>query len=59
MIWATLLSFLFFGSVPDIYTLLGASLIAASGIYVLYRERTNVDSELKGRGPYQSRYAMK
>ncbi len=59
MIWATLLSFLFFGTVPDVYTLLGAVLIATSGIYVLYRERTNDDSELKGRGPYQSRYAMK
>ena len=59
MIWATLLSFLFFGTVPDIYTLVGAAMIAASGIYVLYRERANVESELKGRGPYQSRYAMK
>ena len=36
-----------------------AAMIATSGIYVLYRERTNDDSELKGRGPYQSRYAMK
>ncbi|MEM7426507.1 MAG: DMT family transporter [Pseudomonadota bacterium] len=59
MIWATLLSFFFFGTVPDIYTLLGAGMIAASGIYILYRERTNKESELKGRGPYQSRYAMK
>ena len=57
MIWATLLSFIFFGTVPDLYTLLGASLIAASGIYVLYRERINKASELKGRGPFQSRYA--
>lgn len=59
MIWAILLSLLFFGTVPDVYTLIGAAMIAASGIYVLYRERTNTDSELKGRGPYQSRYAMK
>ncbi len=59
MIWATLLSFLFFGTLPDVYTLIGAGMIATSGIYILYRERTNVESELKGRGPYQSRYAMK
>lgn len=58
MIWATLLSFVFFGTVPDFFTVLGAALIAASGIYVLYRERVNKASELKGRGPFQSRYAI-
>ena len=58
MIWAIMLSFLFFGSTPDMFTLLGAGLIAASGIYVLHRERKNKQSELKGRGPFQSRYAM-
>ncbi len=58
MIWAMLLSFIFFDSVPDLFTALGAALIAASGIYVLHRERKNKDSELGGRGPFQSRYAM-
>lgn len=59
MIWAMLLSFVFFGTLPDVYTLIGAAMIAASGIYVLSRERSNKESELKGRGPYQTRYAMK
>ncbi|NNF78494.1 MAG: DMT family transporter [Rhizobiales bacterium] len=59
MVWASLLSFIFFGTLPDIYTLIGAGMIAASGIYILYRERTNKESELRGRGPYQTRYAMK
>ena len=59
MLWASLLSFIFFGTLPDMYTLIGAAMIAASGIYILYRERTNKQSELKGRGPYQTRYAMK
>ena len=59
MIWAMLLSFIFFGTLPDLYTLIGAVMIAASGIYVLSRERSNRESELKGRGPYQTRYAMK
>ncbi len=59
MIWAMLLSFIFFGTLPDMYTLIGAAMITASGIYVLSRERTNKESELKGRGPYQTRYAMK
>lgn len=58
MIWAMLLSFVFFGTVPDVFTLLGAGLIAASGIYVLHRERKNKQSELEGRGPFQTRYAM-
>lgn len=58
MIWAVLLSYVFFGEAPDIYTLSGAALIAASGIYVLHRERKNKQSELEGRGPFQSRYAM-
>ena len=58
MIWASILSFVFFGSIPDAFTVLGASLIAASGIYVLHRERKNQQSELEGRGPFQTRYAM-
>jgi len=58
MIWAVLLSLVFFGTVPDMFTLLGSALIAASGIYVLHRERKNKQSELEGRGPFQSRYAM-
>ncbi|MEM1200205.1 MAG: DMT family transporter, partial [Pseudomonadota bacterium] len=59
MIWAMLLSFVFFGTLPDMYTLIGAGMITVSGLYVLSRERTNKESELKGRGPYQTRYAMK
>lgn len=59
MIWASLLGFIFFGTLPDFYTLMGAVMIAASGIYILARERTNKESELRGRGPYQTRYAMK
>jgi len=32
--------FAVFGDVPDIYTLIGAAVIVASGIYLLHRERT-------------------
>ena len=57
MIWAMILSFVFFGSVPDLFTVLGAGLIAASGIYILHRERKNEQSQFQGDGPYKSRYA--
>lgn len=59
MIWAVILSYIFFGSTPDMFTLLGAGLIAVSGLYVLHRERANKQSGLKGRGPFQSRYGVK
>ena len=31
--------FLIFGDVPDVWTLVGALVVIASGLYVLYRER--------------------
>ena len=39
LVWASALGFLFFGDLPDRYTLVGASIIAASGLYILHRER--------------------
>ena len=39
LIWATLLGFVLFGELPDLYTYVGAALIAASGLYVMHRER--------------------
>ncbi len=38
LIWATVLGYLIWGDLPDRYTLIGASIIAASGLYILYRE---------------------
>ncbi len=40
LIWATLLGLSLFGDFPDIWTLVGAGIIAMSGIYILQRERT-------------------
>ena len=37
--WAILLGMIFFGDVPDLATLVGAAIIIASGLYMLYRER--------------------
>ena len=39
IIWAILYGFLFFGDLPDFWTLAGASIIAAGGLYILHREQ--------------------
>lgn len=39
LIWATLLGLSLFGDFPDLWTLVGAGIIAVSGIYILQRER--------------------
>ena len=39
IIWAILYGFLFFGDLPDLWTLAGASIIAAGGLYILHREQ--------------------
>ncbi len=39
LVWAALFGFLIFGDIPDRYTVLGAAIIVASGLYTLYRER--------------------
>lgn len=39
IVWMSLSGFLVFGDVPDRWTLIGASIVIASGLYMLYRER--------------------
>lgn len=39
LLWATLVGYVVFGDLPDIWTIAGAGIIAGSGIYALYRER--------------------
>jgi drug/metabolite transporter (DMT)-like permease len=39
LIWATVVGFEVFGNLPDLATVLGAAVIAASGIYTFARER--------------------
>jgi drug/metabolite transporter (DMT)-like permease len=38
LIWATLLGFLLWGELPDIFTLVGAVIVIMSGLYIIYRE---------------------
>jgi drug/metabolite transporter (DMT)-like permease len=44
LIWMATLGYLVFGDVPNRWTLLGAAIVIASGLYLLFRER-----QLKGR----------
>jgi len=39
LVWVVALGYAVFGDVPDAYTLIGASIVVASGLYVLHRER--------------------
>jgi drug/metabolite transporter (DMT)-like permease len=39
LIWAGVLGYVAFGSLPDRWTIVGAVIIAASGLYTAYRER--------------------
>lgn len=39
IIWGTLYGFLIFGHLPDIWTIVGAAIIVATGLYVFHRER--------------------
>ncbi|MDA0704818.1 MAG: EamA/RhaT family transporter, partial [Proteobacteria bacterium] len=38
IITGTLFGLVFFGDFPDVYTLCGAALIVASGLYIIWRE---------------------
>jgi drug/metabolite transporter (DMT)-like permease len=39
LVWVIALGYSVFGDVPDAYTLIGASIVIASGLYVFHRER--------------------
>ena len=39
LVWVTLLGYLAFGDFPDVRTMLGAGLVVACGLYILYREQ--------------------
>ncbi len=39
LVWAAVLGFVMFGDVPDAWTVFGATIVIASGLYAWYRER--------------------
>lgn len=49
IVWATLLGWLFFSTLPDRWTLVGAAVIIASGLYVWWRERVRAAARATGK----------
>lgn len=47
LVWAALAGYIFFGEVPDSWTVAGAVLIAASGLYIFHRERSLAETAAK------------
>lgn len=45
LIWAGALGFVVFGALPDAWTITGAGIIAASGLYTAYRERVRASGQ--------------
>ena len=39
IVWAIVLGYIVFGDVPDAFTLVGAAIIVAAGLYILWREQ--------------------
>ena len=45
LIWATLSGYVFFSDLPDMWTVVGAAIIAGSGLYIAFQERLQRDGE--------------
>jgi drug/metabolite transporter (DMT)-like permease len=39
LLWATLVGWLFFGDLPDLWTICGGALVVAAGLYAAVREQ--------------------
>jgi drug/metabolite transporter (DMT)-like permease len=51
LLWAIVLGWLLFGTLPDAWTVGGAGVVVASGIYILLRERRLRLAKIAGLGP--------
>jgi drug/metabolite transporter (DMT)-like permease len=54
LIWATLIGYLVWGELPDVFTLVGAVIVISSGLYIIYRETAKggrVRTELPSMSP--------
>jgi drug/metabolite transporter (DMT)-like permease len=50
LLWVSILGFLVFGEVPDVWTVTGAAFIVASGLYTAHRERVRHSQLLQVAG---------
>lgn len=55
LIWATILGYLLWDELPDAVTVIGALIVSASGIYILYRETRGAGRDSRGAGPEDAR----
>ena len=39
LLWAFLFGYVLFGEIPTLYVYVGAAIVAASGLFVIWRER--------------------
>ncbi len=54
MIWAFILGYWMFGEIPSVYVYVGSAIVAASGIFVIWRERQLGLRRNRGRGPHRA-----
>lgn len=45
LLWNTIFGYWFFGDLPDRWTLIGAAILIATGIYIIYREGVHKEDE--------------
>jgi drug/metabolite transporter (DMT)-like permease len=50
LLWVSLLGFLVFGELPDVWTIVGAAFIVGSGLYTAHRERVRRSQLLEAAG---------
>ncbi len=39
LVWATIMGYIAFGNLPDMWTIIGGTIVVGSGLYTIYRER--------------------
>jgi drug/metabolite transporter (DMT)-like permease len=50
LVWVSILGFMIFGEVPDVWTVVGAAFIVGSGLYTAHRERVRRSQLLEAAG---------
>jgi drug/metabolite transporter (DMT)-like permease len=50
LLWVSILGFMIFGEVPDVWTIIGAAFIVGSGLYTAHRERVRRSQLLEAAG---------
>jgi drug/metabolite transporter (DMT)-like permease len=50
LLWVSILGFLVFGELPDVWTIIGAAFIVGSGLYTAHRERVRRSQLLEAAG---------